>query len=79
VRAEDHRLVGRDFIERIDKNNAFCAQPVDDVAIMHNFVVHVQRRAINRKNKTIMRNKPITNKRMVFWNMYIISNIFTSS
>ena len=45
VRAEDHgRAVGH-FVELVDEHRAALAQIVDDEAVVHDFVAHVDRRA----------------------------------
>ena len=45
VRGEDHRGAVRHLVELLDEHGAEAAQPLDDVAVVHHFVTHVDRRA----------------------------------
>ena len=45
VRAENHRRVVRHFVQLFDEHRAEAAQPLDDVAVVHDLVTHVDRRA----------------------------------
>ena len=45
MRAEDHRGAVRHLVELLDEHRAARAQPVDDEAVVHDFVPHVDRRA----------------------------------
>ena len=43
---EHHRLVGvRNLVQLLDEDGALGLQPVDDVAVVHDLVAHIDRRA----------------------------------
>ena len=45
MRGEDHRRAVRHLVELLDEHRAQRAQALDDVAVVHDFVAHVDRRA----------------------------------
>ena len=47
VRGEDENCAVRHFANLLDKNRTALAQAVDHVAVVHHFVTHVNRRAVN--------------------------------
>ncbi len=47
VRAENQHRADRHFLDRLDKNRAAAAQLIHHVAVVHDFVVHVDRAAVS--------------------------------
>src|SRR4029079_18977236 len=45
VRAEDHGRAVRHFLELINEDRALRTQLVDDIAVVHDFMAHIDRRA----------------------------------
>ena len=45
MRAEDHRRAVGHLVEFLDEDRAALLEVVDDVAVVHDFVAHVDRRA----------------------------------
>ncbi len=48
VRAEDHGVAGRHFLEFLDEDRALLLQILDHVLVVHDLVTHVDRRAVHR-------------------------------
>src|SRR5438067_3781953 len=46
VRAEDHGAAGRHLIQLLDEHRALRAQALDHIAVVHDLVAHVDRRAV---------------------------------
>ena len=46
VGAEDGDAAGRDLVDLVDETRALGAQPLDDVAVVHDLVPDVDRRAV---------------------------------
>ena len=46
VRAEDRDAALRDLVDLVDEMRPFGAQPLDDVAVVHDLVADIDRRAI---------------------------------
>jgi hypothetical protein len=44
--AEDGNAAGRDLVELVDEMRALGAQPLDDVAVVHDLVAHIDRRTV---------------------------------
>lgn len=47
MRAEDHGIAGRHFLEFLEEDRALLFQILDDVLVVNDFVAHVDRRAVH--------------------------------